>query len=361
MNHSDMEELLSAHANNELSRTQREFVEEHLAGCADCRAALPDYAWVRSQLTSLSATPISSSIKEAVMLNIEAIGTARRPVRRLMRPALIAFAIATAIVAALVVQLPGSGPGGPIARAYAATAGLQSYRMAGTTTVTSGGEVSEIAFESEFVTPNRYHVKMTTEGEVREFIIVGDEQYSRVSGSGESSETVVVITTGGYSVFNPIPSKEGTLQLLDSLTDLGELPDEDLDRVDTLHFRGRFDIGRIVDEQLAGLDPETPGYGETLEFLELQRRTEIDIHLWISKADYSIQQMRIEGRSPTTGGGIEQTGWMILSTEVRFYDLNDPIQIERPLRPSGDLEPEWKLMGSGPPAPTVKVQLIEAK
>jgi anti-sigma factor RsiW len=52
---SDYEELLSAYANDELSRTQREFVEEHLAGCAACRQTLAGYAGARRRLSALSA------------------------------------------------------------------------------------------------------------------------------------------------------------------------------------------------------------------------------------------------------------------------------------------------------------------
>lgn len=50
---SDLQELLSAYANGELPLTQREFVEEHLASCANCRAALAGYSWVRQRLTFL--------------------------------------------------------------------------------------------------------------------------------------------------------------------------------------------------------------------------------------------------------------------------------------------------------------------
>ena len=79
MSCTDMEELISAYANGELHRTQREFVEEHLAGCPDCRVDLADHTWVGARLTSLKATPISSDIKERTMLKIEAIDTTRRP------------------------------------------------------------------------------------------------------------------------------------------------------------------------------------------------------------------------------------------------------------------------------------------
>jgi anti-sigma factor RsiW len=44
---SDYEELLSAYVSDELSRTQKEFIEEHLAGCADCRETLAGYNRVR--------------------------------------------------------------------------------------------------------------------------------------------------------------------------------------------------------------------------------------------------------------------------------------------------------------------------
>ena len=361
MNCTDMEELVSAYANGELHRTQREFVEEHLAGCPDCRADLADHTWVGARLTSLKATPISSDIKERTMLKIKAIHTTRRPVRWALRPALAVTAVAAAIIAALVLQLPTTGPGGLIAKAYAATASLQSYRMNGSTVSTFNRETLEATFEWEFAAPDRYHGNMTSAGGVSEFIIIGDEQYTRAPGNGRSSGNVVVITTEGFSVFNPVPSREGTLQLLDSLTDRADLPDEVIDGEDTLRSRGRVDIDGIMDEQLAGLDPESPAYSETLEFLELQRSIRIDVELWISKEDFSIRQMRLDVESPTTGSGGDQVGEVAYSTVVRFFDLNEPIEIERPLTASGDLVPGWDLAGSGPPAPQVQKEAVRSE
>jgi len=72
MNCSDLDELLSAYANGELSRTQREFIEEHLSSCADCRAALADYTEVRQQLMYLKATPSMPDLNEATMSKIRA-------------------------------------------------------------------------------------------------------------------------------------------------------------------------------------------------------------------------------------------------------------------------------------------------
>ena len=73
MNHKGIDELLSAYANEELSRTQRKFVEQHLSSCDDCRSTLAGYTWVRSRLASLRTTPIEANIKEATMLKIDAL------------------------------------------------------------------------------------------------------------------------------------------------------------------------------------------------------------------------------------------------------------------------------------------------
>ena len=59
--------------------------------------------------------------------------------------------------------------------------------------------------------------------------------------------TVIVIDPGGYNVFNPVPSRAGTLQILDSLADVESLADETVDGIATLHYRGRVNIDRIID------------------------------------------------------------------------------------------------------------------
>ena len=369
MNHTEFEELLSAYANDELARTQREFVEEHLSGCPECRAQLTEFAWVRSTVSLLATVPAESDIKERTMASIRAIGPqqagvysahvrgdfwARLGLYRLLRPALVMAAIAAVVIIPLVLQLSGAGTGGLIAKAYAATAALQSYRMSGTTAQVFKGVASETTFEYEFAAPDRYHVSMVADGELQEFIIIGDRQYTRVSGGQPSRNVVEIVIDGGFNVYNPIPSGEGTLQLLDSLTDLKELSEEEIDGVETLHYQGRVDVDRIMDEQAAALDPQSPVYRETVEFLDLQRSIRIDVELWISKEDYTIQQMKLDGQSPTTGSGGKQIGSSSHSTMVRYFDLNAPIEIEPPLTASGELVPGWNLVGSGPPAPQIQ-------
>ena len=350
MNHSNIEELLSAYTNGEISRTQRDFVDEHLAGCPDCRATLADHSWVRRQLTSLQSAPIESNIREATMLKIEATQALKWPLPALARPALIAAAIVAAVMVPLLLQLSGASPGGPIARAYAATAALHSYRMSGATAQVFNGVASETTFEHEFTAPDRYHISMVADGETREFIIIGDRQYARVSGGQSSRNVVEIVIEGGFSVFNPTPSREGTLQLLDSLADLQKLGDAKIDDAETLHYKGRVDVDRIVDEQVAALDPQSPVYRETVEFLDLQRSIRIDVELWIGLEDDSIRRMKLDGQSPTTGtgpDGDELIGSSSFSTVVTYSDFDEPMEIEGPLTPSGDLKPEWSLVSSG--------------
>lgn len=338
---SDIEELLSAYANGELSRTQREFVEEHLSGCADCRAALADYTAVRHQLTSLRTAPVRSDIKEATMSKIRAADILKRPFQRLLRPALIVVPVVAILVTLLVLQPWGTSlvPRSVMAEAYAATEGLQSYRMFSFTTSTFEGKTIEQTFELGFAALDRYHGKMTLDGETHEFIIIGDKQYNRELGSDQSRKM-------GVAVSGSIPSKEDTLELLDILTDLEKLPDEQIDSVDCLHYRGRVDMERMVEEQMASLDPEQPGYEEMVKSMEqaleeaCQMKTEVE--LWIGKDDYLIRQMKYDMQMPA-----ENTGqWNTSSSVVRYHDLNKPIIVEPPVTASGELLPGWRLQSS---------------
>lgn len=225
-----------------------------------------------------------------------------------------------------------------MAEAYAATEGLQSYRMTSSATITFEGKTIEQTFELEFAAPDHYHGKMTLDGETHEFIIIGDKQYTRESGSARSGNLYVI------SLSNSILSKEDTLELLDTLTDLEKLPDEEVDGVDCLHYRGRVDIDRMVDEWKAELDPAQPEYEEMLEAMERQRQMKTEVELWIGKDDYLIRQMKHDMQVPSEDAG----QWDTSSSIVRYYDFNEPIQIEPPVTASGELLPGWRLVSSSP-------------
>ena len=172
------------------------------------------------------------------MARINSLSVTRRPAIRFRRPALVAAPILALLAIMVLLNLPGTGLNAPIAKAYATTASLQSFRMAGTTTSTFDGERGEVTFEWEFAASDRYHGVMVTDGQAQEFIAIGDMQYIRDSNNNLSSETVIVTD----SLFSPIPSREGVLKLLDSLTALEELPDQEINGVEQLplQWEGRY-------------------------------------------------------------------------------------------------------------------------
>ena len=368
MNHTEFEELLSAYANDELARTQREFVEEHLSGCPECRAKLAEFTWVRSKVGLLATVPAESDIKETTMASIKAIDPqqggvhsaqeqgdlwGRLGLHRLLRPALVMAAVAAVVIIPLALQLTGGGPGVGIASAYAATEALESFRMSGTTVTSFGGPTSEVAFDWDFVAPDRYRGAFTTPAGLEEFVIVGDEQFFRTPDSGGAGVTVIAISVDGYDVLNPVATRAGTLQILDSLTDVESLADEAVDGIATLHYRGRVDIDRIVDAQTELLDPEAPGYEDMVQMLDFQRAVKIDVELWIDAGDSTLRQMKLDAETPTfvsDQDGSRFEGSSTFSTLAKFTDLNAPISIERPISADGMLEPGWSVASRGGPS-----------
>ena len=202
-------------------------------------------------------------------------------------------------------------------KARIATSEAQSYRMKGTTRYTSDAETHETVSEGEFSAPDRFRVKISADsGWWCEAIKIGDKSYVRKEdeaewGGGKSGVTCVVL---------PIAE---VLEPLDSLIDLEQLPDEQIDGVECFHYRGKADIDSLVGK--TGM-----AYQQTPEFLEVMRRTSIDAELWVGKDDYLIRQMITRIRFPESEPGTGEEEWGTQTTIFRFYDFNKPIAIEPP-------------------------------
>lgn len=202
-------------------------------------------------------------------------------------------------------------------KARIATSEAHSYRTKGTTRYTSDAETHETVSEGEFSAPDRFRAKISPEtGRWCEVIKIGDKSYLRTSDElewgGEKSDVMCVV----------LPITE-VLESLDSLIDLEQLPDEGIDSVDCLHYRGKVDIDSLVEK--TGM-----AYQQTPEFLEVMLRTSIDIELWVGKDDYLIRQMITTIRSPESEAGTGEEKWGTQTTIMRFYDFNKPIAIEPP-------------------------------
>jgi len=254
--------------------------------------------------------------------------------RKWLRTALAIGAAVIVLAVLLVTQPWGLSPQSVMVKAYAATESLQSYRMFSSIKSTLEGETSEATFETEFVAPDRHRGKATMNGDWFEFIIVGDKQY--IWDSDPSRKTSVRVSSSS------ILSKEDTLKIIDSLTELEKLPDEPMDGTDCIHYRGRVDMERKVEELKAKLDSRQPHYEEMLKGLEDMRNMKTEVEIWIGKEDYLIRQIKRDTQVPSEDTGMLDTS----SSVVKYYDFNAPIIIEPPLDAHGELLPGWCLASS---------------
>jgi anti-sigma factor RsiW len=117
MTDAHVEELLIEHLRGELDGAERERVDAHLAGCAQCRAARDRFALVMAELSRSAppAPPIHWGAYRAELRERLARRESRRETRGLwlLRPA--PALVAAALVAVLVVagRPGGRGPGAP--------------------------------------------------------------------------------------------------------------------------------------------------------------------------------------------------------------------------------------------------------
>ena len=350
MNCQDLGELLSAYADGELAGTQRDFLDEHLTGCADCRAILADYTKIGEQLLSLRATPPLPNIKEATMSRIKIAGAPAK-LRPWLRPALVAAPVLVVLITLLSLHLSGFFLStGVIAKAYAAMEGVRSYRL------TVDGYHKESETEElvhswranlEYLSPDRYHlIAGYPEGYLdqylREAITIGDQVYTRVIHSVPDVEEFGEFT----------PSREQTLEALDIIVEIETMPDEVIDGTDSYHYRGMADIEKWLEKERPARKRRLQGIlDRTALSLNLEdmlkaaedgwRTREVEYELWIGKDDYLIRRWK-ETIQPLPGQPATSR-YHTLVTAFDYYDFNEPIVIEPPLTESGELLPGWSL------------------
>ena len=326
----DLEELLSAYADGELPRTEREFVKEHLDSCSQCQATLADYIKVHQQLISLRTVQNMPDIKESTMLKIKDMHN--RSVRRWMRPALAAIPVVIVLIVLLVLQPWGSFPGGILSKACATTEWLLSYRTSSSHIYTHNGETTINDSEGEYAAPDRYRGKFTLGNSTFKVITIGDKNYAwRADNTTDTVRAAVIV---GWPL-----NKEDTRSLLDSLTKIENLPDERIAGADCFHLRGELDMERLAEKTKAALDPTDPWYEETVRSIEEQAAaTEAMVEVWIGKDDYLIRQVKYNGQIFL--GDSELGTFSFLDV---YYDFNEPIEIEPPLDADGKLLPGWQL------------------
>ena len=266
---------------------------------------------------------------------------ASKPIQRWLRPALVAIPLAIILIVLFILQpwSPVPGPQTVMAKAYAATTSVQSYRFNLSIIYDPNDSASNAHFDAEYSAPDRYHVQMieTEKDQIEEFIVIGNKQY--VKNTNMSKNMITATITG----FSSLLKKETTLGYLDMLTDIQKLPDENIDGVDSFHYKGKIDVEqqiaeakRSMLESRARLGTEHPTDEEIEKDLEHMRSGNTTFELWIGKEDYLIRQLKIERNNG------------LLNTSIatfKFYDFNEPITIEPPLDAQGNLFPDWQMAG----------------
>ena len=242
-------------------------------------------------------------------------------------------------------------------RALTQTSQVQSYRSAGNSTTYTDTITYEGSSEVAYAAPDRWHLSETV-------IVDGGENVTTTTSSNGASVTVtagggwfetIIVGDKGYvrnsrepwqvcKVYNsplpwPAPSTgtcfvsiqtlENKLELLNYLVELEKLPDEEIGGVNCSHYRGRVDQDSYVDmlrkrqeEEYRQIPPEN---------LELMRRREIVVELWIDGDDY-IRQQGTEFRVPEP---LSEGKWVSGFGITQYFDFNEPICIEPP-----EIEPE---------------------
>jgi hypothetical protein len=276
-----------------------------------------------------------------MMSGNESIDRQERKTRRWLRLALVAIPSVALLIVLTVLQPWNTvpSPQSNVAKAYAATSDVKSYRFSGTSDSEDlDGFSTQQNIEAEFTSPDSYHVKMIENGQEIEFIIIGDKQY--LNSDSLNKHLSLVMTQGLYRM----SSREGAMSYLDMLTDIRELPEVKIDGVSCLHYYGRQDIEKqitetkrtIMESQLqVGIEPDEE---EIDKHLEIMRFVDVKIELWIGRYDYIIRQLKVNGRFPDDDEGRK---FVTTNVTMQFFNLNQPVTIKAPLDTNGQLLPGW--------------------
>ncbi len=244
---------------------------------------------------------------------------------------LIAVAMVIVLVVLLVLQ-PWSG------RAGSVITSVDSCRLAVVALIMDGTGIFESSQEMSYIAPDRFRTVTTAGNERHEMIVIGDDLYASDESQVSGSYTVTVISRNLVAM---IPGKEHTQSILGQLSGVEELLVERIDGIPCRHYQGRIDFEKNIEEQIASLDPDEPGYERMLEFLESQiesmKRIETNIHVWVGIDDGFIRQSNYAVQIPDE----YEDGPYSSNTFLRYYDFNMPVVIEAPLDSSGKLLPGW--------------------
>jgi hypothetical protein len=336
----EMKVMLSAYVNGELSEAEIDKVERHLAGCAECRSVLEVYRNVRQKVSALQSSLDTGDIKEAVMADIRAEVASRKPSLKWLKPALVGIPVLITIIAGLLVWQPWNGAGksnGFIASVKAAANGLQYYKAHTVNEVSQGYNANTIIYDVAFAAPDRYRI------EARDNTVSGGNVYigKKVYSWGEQPvipQFKMTGISGAHISSIGFPTKNEIKQMIDSLKDMEQFPDEAIDGVVCLHYRGEIVSGDDYEKRLSELDPNDLSYPVMKDLIDKMygwsRSQKREIEIWIGKDDYLPRKERYYTYIPPYTA--QDEAYTMTRTTI-YYDFNIPVEIEPPLDAEGNL------------------------
>lgn len=220
-----------------------------------------------------------------------------------------------------------------VAKAIEATGEVQTYRMEMESDWIGNGEEEQSVASMEFVAPDRTHVLSGPSGsEKEESIQIGTIVYTRSESSTEWN--VRDWRDERFAVRNMMV---GTLESFLELADIKKLKDEKIGGIDCFHFIGKMNRQAQREEEIASLDQSDPHYEQRKSSLEsILESTEYirdDIEFWIGKDDYLLHQYRVnieQNMIDDKGEETEEEVFYCSVNNVRFFDFNEPIEIDAP-------------------------------
>jgi hypothetical protein len=237
-----------------------------------------------------------------------------------------------------------------VTRAHWTMNAVGSYHMANHYSISSSdtGSVDELYLDVDFSVPDRYRITHKESGVTAELtIVIGDEYY--VAIESYDSDTQGYLGAFSYAILQTI-KRESFFDVLKSITDIEELPDEDIDGYDCYHLTAAWDKERVLNDyddnlQQQRRDAELPELSEDemAEMIEnlsdLLEDVSIEFGLWIDKDTPYIRKMAVKQKQSieTDGNTVEYVTYEVME----FSMINEPITIEPPLDEGGNLQAGW--------------------
>jgi hypothetical protein len=190
------------------------------------------------------------------------------------------------------------------------------------TTLLLTGCVVNVRLEADVIVPDK--IRATTEVSIGgatvvelEMIGIGETVYvmNPMTDEWEVSDDDPGATT--------MPTLEVVPQIVQTLTELTILDDEEVDGVLCFHVRGSVDSSILSDLGLEDLSMEDQGFEDPgIDVDALETETE----LWIGKEDFLVRRVAVEGREP---GDASESGTSATVT-MEFSRFDEPMVIEEP-------------------------------